>query len=217
MCGETARREPAIDAGMPCEPVMPLVLPLGYLFFALIYFIPLLFLGRSAFGGGTVALQPSQKFLLARKHVASFVTQRAYDLVTRLGKPGHAMRGASIFFFVSAFATPIEDGSAALFPVAHGVPVAGFVGAQVLIGTKAGVAPELGDLVEAGINSSGDALPFRIARSNQQDIAARLDVANQGAHALHGIGGDEGLFGKDVLELLVIFVGEGEVVRLFNL
>src|ERR1700686_1830319 len=216
MCGETARREPAIDAGMPCEPVMPLVLPLGYLFFALIYFIPLLFLGRSAFGGGTVALQPSQKFLLARKHVASFVTQRAYDLITRLGKPGHAMRRASIFFFVSAFAAPVEDCGATLFPVAHGVPVAGFVGAQVLIGPEAGVAPEFGDLVEAGINSSGDALPFWIARSKQQDIPARLAVGNQGADALHGISKNEGLFGKDVLKLLVIFVGESEVMRLLN-
>src|ERR1700730_2967116 len=100
----------------------------------------LLFFGRTAFGGGTVALQPSEKFLLARKHVASLVAQRAYDLITRFGEPGHAMRRASVLFLVSAFAAPIEDAGAALLPVAHGVPVAGLVGAQVLIGPKAGIA-----------------------------------------------------------------------------
>jgi len=106
------------------------------------------------------------------------------------------MRRASIFFLISAFAAPVEDGGATLFPVAHGIPVAGFVGAQALIGTEAGVAPEFGDLVEAGIDSGGNALPFRIARSNQQDIAARLYVANQGADTLHGIGGDEDCLAK---------------------
>src|SRR4029077_5179519 len=179
--------------------------------------VVLLFFGRTAFGGRTVALQPSEKSLLARKHIARFVAQSAYDLVTRLGKPGHAMRRASVLFLVGAFAAPVEDCGATPFPVAHGVPVAGFIGAQALMRTEAGVAPELGDLVEAGIDSGGDALPFRIARSNQQDIASGLHVANQGADALHGIGGDEGLFGKDVLKLLVIFFGEGEVVRLFDL
>src|SRR5258708_5066380 len=196
---------------MPCERVTPLVLPLGD------SILLLLFLGRTAFGGGTVALEPSEKFLFARKHIASFIAQRTDDLIARLGKPRHAMRRASIFFLVSAFAAPIEDRGAALFPVAHGVPVAGFVGAQALIGTEAGVAPELGNLVKAGINPSGDALPFRIARSNQQDIAAGLDVANEGADAVRGIRGNEGLLGKDVLKLLVIFVGEGEVVRFFDL
>src|ERR1700730_14535742 len=93
----------------------------------------LLFFGRTAFGGGTVALQPSEKFLFARKHVASLIAQRAYDLIARLGEPGHAMRRASVLFFVSAFAAPVEDRGATLFPVAHGIPVAGFVGAQVLI------------------------------------------------------------------------------------
>src|SRR5450759_3960075 len=163
----------------------------------------LLFFGRAAFGGGTVALQPSEKFLLAREHVASLVAQRAYDLITRLGEPGHAMRRASVLFLISAFAAPVEDRGAAPFPVAHGVPVAGFVGTQALMRTEAGVAPELGDLVEAGIDSSGNALPFRIARSKQQDIAARLNIANQGADTLHGIGGNERLFGEDVFELLV--------------
>src|SRR6202790_4816066 len=198
---------------MPCERVMPLVHPLG----DSILFLFLVFFGRTAFDRRTVALQPSEKFLLARKHVASFIAQRTYDLITRLGEPGHAMRGASVLFFVSAFAAPVKDGGAALFPVAHGIPVTGLVGAQVLIGTKAGVAPELGDLVESGIDSSSDALPFRIARSNQQDIAAGLDVANESADALHGIGGNERLFGKDVLKLLVIFVGESEGARLLDL
>src|ERR1035438_925038 len=86
-----------------------------------------------------------RNFLFARKHVASFVAQLAHDLITRLGEPGHAMRRAAVLFLVSAFAAPVEDGGAALFPVAHGVPVAGFVGAQALIGTEAGVAPKLGD------------------------------------------------------------------------
>src|ERR1022692_4648102 len=158
-----------------------------------------LLFGRAAVGGGTVALQPSEKFLLARKHGASLVAQRAYDLITRLSEPGHAMRRAPVFFFVSAFAAPVEDGGAALFPVAHGVPVAGFVGAQALMGTEAGVAPELGDLVEAGIDSGGDALPLRIARSNQQDIAPRLNVANQSADALDRIGGN--LAPSKILEL----------------
>src|SRR5208282_6423524 len=133
--------------------------PSVILFFAL-------FFGRAAFGGGTVALQPSEKFLFARKHVARLVAQLAYNLITGLGEPGHAMRRAAVFFLVSPFAAPVEDRGAALFPVAHRVPVAGFVGAQALIRTEAGVAPELGDLVEAGIDSGGDALPLRIARSN---------------------------------------------------
>src|ERR1019366_6378512 len=105
-------------------PVTPWLLPLSN------SILRLLFLGRAAFGGGTVALQPSEKFLLARKHVASLVAQRAHDLITRLGEPGHAIRRAAILFFVSAFAAPVENRGAALLPVAHGVPVAGFVGAQ---------------------------------------------------------------------------------------
>src|ERR1700686_1423082 len=104
---------------MPCERVMPLVHPLGY------FILLLLFFGRTAFGRRTVALQPSEKFLLARKHVASFIAQRAYDLIARLGEPGHAMRRASVLFFVSAFAAPVEDRGAALLPVAHGIPMAG--------------------------------------------------------------------------------------------
>src|SRR5260370_26306795 len=115
---------------MPCERVMPLVHPLGDSILLLLFF------GRTAFGRRTVALQPSEKFLLARKHVASLVAQRAYDLITRLGEPGHAMRRAAVLFLVSAFAAPVEDGGAALFPVAHGVPVACFVGTQALMRTE---------------------------------------------------------------------------------
>src|ERR1039458_9980522 len=100
------------------------------------------------------------------------------------------MRRASILLFVSAFAAPIEDGGAALFPVAHSVPVAGFIGTQTLMRTEAGVAPELRNLVEARIDSGGDALPFRIARAKQQDVAARFDIADQRADALHGVGGN---------------------------
>src|ERR1035437_1874738 len=137
-----------------------------------------LFLGRAAFGGGAVALQPSEKFLLARKHVASLVAQLAHDLISRLSKPGHAMRRATVLFLISAFAAPIENGGAALFPIAHGIPVAGFVGAQALMSAETRVAPELRDLVEAGIDSSGDALPFRIARPQQQDVAGRFYVTN---------------------------------------
>src|ERR1019366_8023731 len=122
-----------------------------------------LFFRRTAFGAGTTALQPSEKLLFASEHVASFVAQLAHNPIARLGKPREAMRLASILFFVGAFAAPIEDGGAALFPIAHGVPVARFVGTQALMSAEAGVAPELGDLVEAGINSRGDALPFRVA------------------------------------------------------
>src|SRR5882724_661870 len=100
------------------------------------------------------------------------------------------MRRASVLFLIRAFAAPVENLDAAIFPIAHGIPMASFVGTQVLIGPEAGIAPELGNLVEAGIDSSGNALPFGIARTNQQDIAARFDVANERAHALYGIRGD---------------------------
>src|SRR5580698_3986026 len=127
------------------------------------------------------------------------------------------MGSASIFFFVSPFATPIKDCDTALFPVTHGVPVACLIGPQSLIGAEAGVTPKFSDLVEAGINSGGDALPFRIARTKEQDVAARFDIANQGSDPLYRIGWNEGLFGKNVLELFVILVRESEVVRLLDL
>jgi len=84
------------------------------------------------------------------------------------------------------------------------------------MGTETGVAPEFGDLVEAGIDSGSDALAQRVAGSKQEDVAARFQVANQGADALDRVGGNERLLGKDVLKLLVIFVGESEVVGLFD-
>src|ERR1035437_5503655 len=176
-----------------------------------------LFFRRTAFGAGTIALQPSEELLFSRKHIARLVAQLAHNPIARLGKPRDAMRLASILFFVGAFAAPVEDGGAALFPIAHGVPVASFVGTQALMSAEAGVVPELGDLVEAGINSRGDALPFRVAGAQQQNVPPRLDVAHQSADSLHRIGGNQGLFGKNVLELLVILVGECQVVRLFDL
>src|ERR1700688_2811807 len=176
-----------------------------------------LIFGGGALSHGTSSLQPSQKFLFARKHVAGFITQLSYDLVAGFGEPGHTMRCATIFFFVRAFATPIENRGAALFPVAHGIPMASFVRAQVLIRAETGIAPEFGDLVEARINSSGYALPFRIACANQQNVAAGLDVAHQRANTLHGIGRYERLFREDIFQLLVVVVREREVVSLFDL
>src|SRR5208283_1406473 len=115
------------------------------------------------------------------------------------------------------FAAPSENGSAALLPVAHGVPVAGFIGTQALMSAETRVAPELRDLIEAGIDSGGDALPFRIARPKQQNVSARFDVANYRTDTLHGVSRHERLFCKNVFELLVVFVGEGQIVGFFDL
>src|SRR5260370_11954007 len=50
-----------------------------------------LLLVRTAFGGGAAALQPAEKFLLSRKHVATLVAQLPQDLITRLCEPRHAI------------------------------------------------------------------------------------------------------------------------------
>src|SRR5260370_33724728 len=109
------------------------------------------FFGWPSLSGRAVALQPSEKFLFAREQVARFVAQLAYDLIARLGEPWHAMRRTAVFLFVRAFAAPVEDRRAAFLPVAHSVPVAGFVGTQALIGPETTVAPDLRHLVEARI------------------------------------------------------------------
>ena len=80
------------------------------------------------------------------------------------------MQDAAVLFLVLPFPTPVVNPDATIFPVTHGVPVHEFIGAQNLAGAKAGVSPEFGELVEAGINAGGDASALRIACPQQQDM-----------------------------------------------
>src|SRR3954454_9689873 len=112
---------------------------------------------------GTAVLKPSENFLLAGKHIASLIAEGSYDLIARLGKPGHAIGAASVFLLVNAFTTPIENSRPVLLPVAQSVPMAGFIGTHVLIRTKARVSPEFRNFVEARINAGSNTLAFRVA------------------------------------------------------
>ena len=94
--------------------------------------------------------------------------------------------------------------------------MASLVRTQILVRAETGVPPEFGNLVETGIDSRGDALPFGIARAQQQDIAARFDITNQRPDSLYRIGGYQRLLGKYILQLLEVFVGEAQVMRLFD-
>src|ERR1035437_5643713 len=68
-----------------------------------------LFFRRTAFGAGTIALQPSEKLLFSRTHIASLVSHLAQHPIARLRKPRDTILLASILFFVGAFAAPVED------------------------------------------------------------------------------------------------------------
>src|SRR5208282_2473650 len=163
-----------------------------------------------------LTLQPSEKLLFAREHISRFIAHRANNLVAGFREPGHAMRNTTVLLFVRPLASPIIDGHSAPLPVTEGIPMARFIGPQVLMRAETCIAPELGNPVEPRINSRRNALPFRITSPNQQHVAAGSNMFHQRAHPLYGIGWHQPLLGENVFELLVIFIGKGDVMRLFN-
>src|SRR5215470_4506439 len=116
---------------------------------------------------GPLTLEPAQKALLHDKHVLGFVAELGNELVPRLGEPRNLVRFATILLFVSAFPAPIVDFHTTLLPIAHHVPLNGFIRPENLARPEARIAPEFRDLVEARKNSRRDALALGIASAQQ--------------------------------------------------
>src|SRR3954464_11684022 len=97
------------------------------------------------------------------------------------------MRHAAVLLFVGSLSAPIVNFNPASLPITHDIPVNRFVGAQVLAGTKAGVTPELGNLVEAGKYSCSDVVPLRIAGPDQQNPPGGRKIPNQRPNSFDGV------------------------------
>src|SRR5262249_47428770 len=149
--------------------------------------------------------------LLPREHILCLVPQFPDNLIPRLRKPRNAMSDASIFLFVSPFATPIKDRDATLLPVLHRIPVASLIRTQVLIRAITRIPPKLRNLVVSGINPRSDALPFRIAYPQQQQVPGWSKMLYQRPHSLHRIRRHQTLLGEDVFQLLVVLIRESEI------
>src|SRR3954451_22347920 len=144
------------------------------------------------------------------------VPQRHHARHPRLAEERDPALARTVLALVRSAAAHVEQRDAARAETPHRVPEHRLVRAQDLVAPPARAAPEVGELVEHGKDRRGDPVPLRAARAHQQEVAARLEAADELADPLHAVGRAQRLLGEDVLELGVVLVGELDAVRLLH-